>query len=227
MEYESRGDKDRNLSLEDYLNIIRPFLKDMINNHKTYGEWKIQLIMRINFISSLDTGEFRIMHSKSNNVENMIGIETDDIIDQPFKSLSKRYQELETRMEGSDFVFENVDLLYYSFHRISLNRGGSNINSPYWIKHKKATIKPKSKDNKCSRDAKTIALYHKKLKITQKVYLILSPFLINVIGRILSFHHTQKTKKFEQNNTTTALNILFVPYNILFVPYNTKKIRDE
>ena len=41
MEYESRGDKDRNLSLEDYLNIIRPFLKDMINNHKTYGEWKI------------------------------------------------------------------------------------------------------------------------------------------------------------------------------------------
>ena len=25
MEYESRGDKDRNLSLEDYLNTIRPF----------------------------------------------------------------------------------------------------------------------------------------------------------------------------------------------------------
>ena len=90
MEYESRGDKDRNLSLEDYLNIIRPFLKDMINNHKTYGEWKIQLIMRINFISSLDTGEFRIMHSKSNNVENMIGIETDDIINELFESLLKK-----------------------------------------------------------------------------------------------------------------------------------------
>ena len=55
MEYESRGDNDRNLSLEDYLNIIRPFLKDMINNHKAHGEWKIQLIMRINFISFLDT----------------------------------------------------------------------------------------------------------------------------------------------------------------------------
>ena len=38
MEYESKGDKDRNLSLEYYLNIIRPFLKDMINNHKTHGE---------------------------------------------------------------------------------------------------------------------------------------------------------------------------------------------
>ena len=69
MEYESRGDKDRNLSLEDYLNIIKPFLKDMINNHKNYGEWKIQLIMRINFIFSLDTDEFRIMYTKSKNYE--------------------------------------------------------------------------------------------------------------------------------------------------------------
>ena len=86
MEYESRGDKDMNLSLEDYLNIIRPFLKDMINNHKTYGEWKIQLIMRINFISSLDTDEFRIMYSKSNNVKIMKGTETDDIINELFES---------------------------------------------------------------------------------------------------------------------------------------------
>ena len=47
----------------------------MINNHKTHGEWKIQLILRINFISSLDTGEFRTMQSKSNNVEIIMGIE--------------------------------------------------------------------------------------------------------------------------------------------------------
>ena len=64
------------------------------------------------------------MYSKSDNVEIMMGIETKDIIDERFKSLSKRCQELEARMEGSDFVFENVDLLYYSLHKISLNRGG-------------------------------------------------------------------------------------------------------
>ena len=34
IENESRGDKDKNLSLEDYLGIIRPYLRDMINNHK-------------------------------------------------------------------------------------------------------------------------------------------------------------------------------------------------
>ena len=64
MEYESKGDKDKNLSPEDYLDIIRPYLRDMINNHKNQGEWKIQLTIRITFISSLDTGEFRIANSK-------------------------------------------------------------------------------------------------------------------------------------------------------------------
>ena len=33
LEYESRGDNDDNLSLEDYLNIIRPYLRDMTDNH--------------------------------------------------------------------------------------------------------------------------------------------------------------------------------------------------
>ena len=38
IEYESRGDKDKNLLLEDYLDTMRPFLKGMINNHKAHGE---------------------------------------------------------------------------------------------------------------------------------------------------------------------------------------------
>ena len=144
MEYESIGDKDRNLLLEDYLNIIRPYLRDIINNHKAYGEWKIQLIMRINFISSLDTYEFRIMYSSSNNAKIMKSTETDGIVNELFESFLKKYQEgLETKMEGSNFIFESVDLLCYSLHKISLNRGGSYIDSPDWIKNKKATKNPK------------------------------------------------------------------------------------
>ena len=39
--YESRGEKNKNLSAEQYLNlIIKPYLRDTINNHKT-KEWKI------------------------------------------------------------------------------------------------------------------------------------------------------------------------------------------
>ena len=49
-------------------------------------------------------------------------------------------------MKGSEFVF---DLLYYKFHKISLNRRGSYIDSPKWLKNKKATINPKNNYDKC------------------------------------------------------------------------------
>ena len=187
----------------------------MINNHKTHEEWTIQLTMQIIFISSLDTGEFHIMHSKSNNVEILMGIETDDIIKEFFKSLKERYQKgLETKMKGSQFIFENVDLLYYHLHRISLNRGGSYIDSPSWIKNKKATINPKSKDNKCLRDAITAALNHEKIKNHPERISNLKPFFDQYNWKDIEFPSQSKDwKKFQQNNKTIALNILFLPYN--------------
>ena len=103
----------------------------MIDNHKAHGEWKILSAMRIKFVSSLDTNEFRIMYTQSDNVEILIGTETDDIINELFKSFFKKYQEgLETKMKGSEFVFGSIDLLYYRLHKISLIRGGSYIDSP-------------------------------------------------------------------------------------------------
>ena len=98
--------------LAEYLKIIRPYLRDMIDNHKTHSEWKIHLIMWINFISSLDTNEFRTLHTKSNNIEIMNGIETNDIINELFKYFLRRYQEgLETKMKGSEFIFGSIDFL--------------------------------------------------------------------------------------------------------------------
>ena len=49
VEYESRGDRKAMLSLDEYLNTIIPYLRDMIDDHKARGEWKIQLTMKINF----------------------------------------------------------------------------------------------------------------------------------------------------------------------------------
>ena len=73
--------------------MIRPSLSDVINNHKTQGEWKIHLIIAINFVSSKDSDETKTMHSKCDNIEIMIGSETDEIIEEIFKSLLHRYQE--------------------------------------------------------------------------------------------------------------------------------------
>ena len=90
--------------------------------------------------------------------------ETNDIINELFKSFFKRYQEgLETKMKGSNFIFESVELLYYKLHKISLNRGGSYIDSPKWIKNKKATINPKTEDHKCFKYVIAAALNHEKI----------------------------------------------------------------
>ena len=62
--YESRGDKDNKLALYEYFDIIRSYLKDMIDDHKARGEWKMQLKMRIIFVSFTDVNETREMHTK-------------------------------------------------------------------------------------------------------------------------------------------------------------------
>ena len=79
-ENESNGDKDKILSIKEYLDMIRPYLNDLIDNNKTQGEWKIQLTITINFASSKDSNEIRTMHTKSDNIEIMIVNETDEVI---------------------------------------------------------------------------------------------------------------------------------------------------
>ena len=63
MDYESKGDRNKTLSVEEYLNKISPYLKDIINNLKKSGAWKIQSTIANNFISSIDNHEDHVMHS--------------------------------------------------------------------------------------------------------------------------------------------------------------------
>ena len=106
------------------------------------------------------------MHTKSNNVEIMMGSETDEIIDELLKSFLQKYQEgLEESMRGSEFIFDSVDSLYYNnLNKVSLSRGGSYIDSPERLKNKKATINPKNNDGKCFQYALTVALNYEQIK---------------------------------------------------------------
>ena len=122
--------------------MIRPYLNGIIYYHKTQGEWKthsgnaiteqktqgewkIHLTMTINFISSKYSNETLNMHTKSNNLEIMIGSETNKIIEERFKSFLQRYQEgLEESVRGSEFNFNSIDSFYCDFNKISLSRCG-------------------------------------------------------------------------------------------------------
>ena len=61
-------------------------------------------------------------------------------------------------MRGSEFIFDSGDALYYGLNKISLSRGGSNIDSPEWIENKKATINPGNNDDKCFQYDLTVEL---------------------------------------------------------------------
>ena len=86
--------------------MIKPYLKDIINNNKNqFREWKIRLTMIINFISLKVSEETCTMHTRSANMKIMIGSETNNIIKELCKSLQKYQERLEESMRKSKFVF--------------------------------------------------------------------------------------------------------------------------
>ena len=218
VEYESRG--DRILSIREYLALIEKYLRELINQYKNEGEWKIQLIAEINFISlKPGSDETRVMYTRSDNVEIRIGDDINDVIKELFKSLLKRYQEnLQEKMRGSEFGFDGVNLLHYNFNKISLNRGGSYIELAKWIKDKRSIINPKNNDYKCFQYAITVALNRDKINRDPQRISKIKPFIEQYNWNGIEFPATSKYwKKFEQNNESIALNILYIPHG-------TKKI---
>ena len=217
IQYESKGDNI--LKIEEYLALIEPYLRELVNYYKNKDAWKIQLTAQINFISlKPDSDETRVMHTKSDNKKFMNGIDTDEIIKELFKSLLQRYQEkLQKKMRDSDFAFDGVKILYYDFNKISISRGGSYIDSPKWLKDKKSTINPKNNDYKCFQYAVTLALNLDKINDHPERISKIKPFIEQYNWKDIDFPSTRKDwKKLELNNE--------IALNILCVPHNTKKI---
>ena len=217
--YENRDDKDKKLSIEEYLDMIKPYLSDLINENKaienSFNEWKIQANMRVNFVSSNDTGEIRTIFVLSDNEEIRLGNETDDIVKRLISSFLNNYQKEEIILRnGSNFVFESVGLLSYHIHKTSLKRENSYIKSSEWLINKRATINPKNKDDKCFQYSITVALNHQNIENHPERISNIKPFIDKYNWKGIDFPAGIKDwKKFERNNKTIALNILYIPPN--------------
>ena len=115
---------------------------------------------------------------------------------------------------GSNFVFKSVDLLSYHIHKTSLRRGKSYVKSSEWLINKRATINPKNKDDKCFQYSITVALNHQNIENHPERISNIKPFIDKYNWKGIDFPAGIKDwKKFERNNKTIALNILFVPHN--------------
>ena len=115
--------------------ILKVHSHDKVSNYETqFGEWKIQLKIAINFISSKDSKETRTMHTNSDNIEIMMNSERDEIMNELFRFLLQNYQEgLEESMRGSLFILDSVDLLRYHLQKTNLKRSGSYKESFKWL----------------------------------------------------------------------------------------------
>ena len=93
IEYKSKGDRYENLSPKEYLDVIRPYLTDLINEHKPTAElnntnngnnerndraeWKIELVIQNNFISDKNFTDTRAVYSASKPVDIFMGSDTE------------------------------------------------------------------------------------------------------------------------------------------------------
>ena len=167
--------------------------------------------MQNNFISVKIFEDTHTIYSASKPVEIFMGSDTEDAIDELFNTILGRIQQaIETSNErGSRFTHESVALLYYCFQKVDIRRDESYITSPDCIVSKKATINPKNeKDNECFKWSIIGGLNYSKIKEKE----------LKKIGKFRRVDtdfssHQRDWKEFEQNNTSVALNILFVPHN--------------
>ena len=192
----------------------------MINYYKDKGEWKVQLIAEVNFISlKPGSDETRIMHTRSDNIEIMIGKGNEEIIEDLFKSFLQKCEEnLQNKMRGLGFEFDGINFLYYDFNKISLNRGRSYIDSPKWLKDKKSKINPRNNDDKCFQYAVTLALNLDKINKHPQRISKFKPFIDQYNWKDIDFPSASKDwKKLELNNEIALF--------ILYVPHNTRKIQ--
>ena len=109
--------------------------------------------------------------------------------------------------------------MYYNLNKVSLSRGGSYIDFPKWLKNKRATVNPKNNDDKCFQYALTVALNYEQIKDHPERISKNKPFIDKYNWKEIVFSsHGKGWKKFESNNKSVALNILYVPHN-------TEKVR--
>ena len=214
-QYQTTSDRKNMLPPNEYFEIIEPGLIKLINKHKN-NNWKIQLTMKIIFTTIENFNSKRALYVKTKNVEIMIGSDTNEIVKELFDSIIQKYQEiLDHSTKDSGLVLEGVESIAYGINKITINRSGSYIESPRWLKSKKCTINPQNEnDNNCFQYAVSVALNYEKINNHSEKLSKIRPFIDQYNWSEINFPSNQKYwKKFQSNNKSIALNSLYVPHS--------------
>ena len=210
--YQISGDMNKELSLNDYLNTIRPNVEELSNKKKAL-EKRVQVTLSLIFLNYF-TDETVEKWVYSDNIDLRATDDQKERTTKLFNPLLHRYQEtLEQKMEGISFVFDYVNYLDIKFQQVDLIRGRSYIESPTWLASKKATINPQNTaedDNKCFVYAVTVALHNHEINNHPERISKLIPYIKNDNinwDRINFLAERKYWERFEKDNKNIALNI--------------------
>ena len=88
--YTCRGDRDRNMPIDTYLDKVIPYLRMLI--HKKVTDQKMQLDIRINLMHITDANKRITFYMKTDNIICLPGDNTDDILEQLIASFYEKYR---------------------------------------------------------------------------------------------------------------------------------------
>ena len=92
---------------------------------------------------------------------------------------------------------------------------------------KKVTINPKNEDAKCFQDAATVKLNYEETERNPERFSNIKPFINKYNWEGINYpSKIDDWKKFEKNNPTIALNILYIKEKEILPGFQTKKKKD-
>ena len=139
--YTCRGDKNRDMSIDTYLDKVIPYIRILISEKKV-TEQKIQLDIGINLMHITAPNNRITFYVKTDNITCLPYDNTDGILDLLLASFYDKYHDkLLLCRTSSSYAYESAERLSIHFHKIDLKRGSSYIPSPTWCKKEKCSNK--------------------------------------------------------------------------------------
>ena len=88
---EVKNKMNKRMVVNECLNEIKPYLRDITIDLQNSRTQKIQLTITIYFVSSKNVGEEHVMYSKKENTEFVTYENVNDVVDELFEWLITRY----------------------------------------------------------------------------------------------------------------------------------------
>ena len=114
-------------------------------------------------------------------------------------------------MRRNNFIFDSIQVMNYKCHKVSFKRGGSYLDSPDWMKNKKAITNPKNEDNQYFQSAATATLKYDKTESHPERVSNITPFANKYNWEGINYpSKIDDLKTFEKKTPTIALNNLYI-----------------